>query len=61
MHWRAELDPDYDETQGVVPNPRDHVKYTLKHTKPLNILAQTINEALKVGPLSKQPSNIISD
>lgn len=31
------------------------------NTKTLNIVAQTINEALKVGPLWQQPANTGSD
>lgn len=44
---------------GVVPNPRAWLG--LPNTKTLNIVAQTINEALKVGPLSQQPANTGSD
>lgn len=44
---------------GVVPNPGAWLG--LPNTKTLNIVVQTINEALKGGPLSQQPANTGSD
>ena len=40
---------------GVVPNPGAGGAHP-RHTKPLHGVAQTVNEALKGGPLSQQPS-----